>query len=131
MNFLTTSRHNDAVHESPLFEAKVENPGQCTVHKIDRKLGKEKTKCALQLAEQRRKFLANEEKKKDINKYPLHFYRLECLKLIQNGMADFAPFEPEDMYIAAKFMDDSMAVFLEMRSALTQLGKNYINRLLQ
>ena len=49
--------------------------------------------------------------------------RLECLKLIQNGMADFAPFEPEDMYLAAKFMDDSMAVFLEMRSALTQLGK--------
>ena len=38
-------------------------------------------------------------------------------------MADFAPFEPEDMYLAAKFMDDSMAVFLEMRSALTQLGR--------
>lgn len=48
--------------------------------------------------------------------------RLECLKLIQNGLADFAPFEPEDMYIAAKFMDDSLAVFLEMRNALTQLG---------
>lgn len=48
--------------------------------------------------------------------------RLECLKLIQNGLADFAPFEPEDMYIAAKFMDDSLAIFLEMRNALTQLG---------
>lgn len=48
--------------------------------------------------------------------------RLECLKLIQNGLADFAPFEPEDMYIAAKFMDDSLAIFLEMRNAITQLG---------
>ncbi|XP_046441420.1 transferrin-like isoform X2 [Daphnia pulex] len=47
--------------------------------------------------------------------------RLECLKLIQNGLADFAPFEPEDMYIAAKFMDDSLAIFLEMRNAITQL----------
>jgi hypothetical protein len=50
------------------------------------------------------------------------FIRLECLKLIQNGLADFAPFEPEDMYIAAKFMDDSLAIFLEMRNAITQLG---------
>lgn len=49
-------------------------------------------------------------------------YRLECLKLIQNGLADFAPFEPEDMYVVAKFMDDSLAVFLEIRNALTQLG---------
>lgn len=50
------------------------------------------------------------------------FDRLECLKLIQNGLADFAPFEPEDMYIAAKFMDDSLAIFVEMRNAFTQLG---------
>ena len=42
-------------------------------------------------------------------------------------MADFAPFEPEDMYLAAKFMDDSMAVFLEMRNALTQLGKKKLS----
>lgn len=48
--------------------------------------------------------------------------RLECLKLIQNGFADFAPFEPEDMYVSAKFMDDTLAVFLEMRDVLTQLG---------
>lgn len=52
-------------------------------------------------------------------------FRLECLKLIQNGLADFAPFEPEDAYISAKFMDDSLAVFLEMRNALTQLGNSY------
>ena len=49
-------------------------------------------------------------------------HRLECMKLIQNGLADFAPFEPEDMYIAAKFMDDSLAVFLETRTLLNQLG---------
>lgn len=54
--------------------------------------------------------------------WPFFFIRLECLKLIQNGLADFAPFEPEDMYIAAKFMDDSLAIFLEMRNAITQLG---------
>lgn len=45
------------------------------------------------------------------------------MKLIQNGFADFAPFEPEDMYVSAKFMDDTLAVFLEMRDVLTQLGK--------
>ena len=49
-------------------------------------------------------------------------HRLECMKLIQNGLADFAPFEPEDMYIAAKFMDDSLAVFLETSTLLNQLG---------
>ena len=48
------------------------------------------------------------------------------MKLIQNGFADFAPFEPEDMYISAKFMDDTLAVFLEMRDVLTQLG-NFID----
>ena len=43
--------------------------------------------------------------------------------MIQNGLADFAPFDPEDMYIASKFLDDSLAVFLQMRSTLSQLGK--------
>ena len=44
------------------------------------------------------------------------------MKLIQNGLADFAPFEPEDMYISAKFLDDSLAVFLETRTARQPLG---------
>ena len=45
------------------------------------------------------------------------------MKLIQNGLADFAPFEPEDMYISAKFMDDFLAAFLETRTTRQPLGK--------
>lgn len=44
------------------------------------------------------------------------------MKLIQNGLADFAPFEPEDMYISAKFMDDFLAAFLETRTTRQPLG---------